>query len=380
MATSKWFGFAVCLLLLTASLPASAGLLYSSVKSTASGYGLQPRPANISVCFYGNATTVRAARVAQIQAAFTGNTMAAANVVFTGFGACRAPSKSTCGADKHSCDYYWDDIRIALDGTTANGSAVGRQIPASFTDCDDHGYPSSWAMFPDAIDTAGKRACPYNAAVGDDSDTSQTPPVPWLNHPLHEVGGHALGFAHEFLQAGYYNYVGPNGSICSNSTGTPDGASNPSNYVPLTPVDPYSVMMYQVTGCGIDGNYGFGGYSGWDRLSMHIMYPENYRAIEFFGGTVTTVGVPVHITQMWIAQGANSSVIKSPSWSIGGVTSNQASFNGSWNSTGSRTGTLTYQDFLGRTFQGSIEVRVYQDNATLAGAVIVPSASALVML
>jgi hypothetical protein len=357
--------------------PAAAGILSSVVNSSSPAYGLQPRPTGLSVCFYGDATTVRAARVAQIRDALVGNTQAAANIVFTGFGACAAPTTGTCGSPPHSCKQYPGDIRIALDGTTASGSVVTRQIPASYSDCADHGAPSSWAVSPNVVDNPGYRACPYNAAVGDDADTSQTPPVPWLNHPLHEVGGHSLGFAHEFLQAGYYNFAGPTGTVCSNSTSPPDAALHPGSYVSLTPADASSVMMYQVLDCGINGNYGFSGYSTWDQLSLHIMYPEADRVAEFFGGTVTTLNVPVKLTQLWIAKGANANVLNSISWSIGGMSSNQPTFSASWSTPGSKTGTLTYTDFLGRVFTTSITVQVYADSAALAGAVVVPSAASL---
>jgi len=335
-----------------------AGIVGSVVNPSSSGYGLMPRPTAISVCFYGDALTSRTARAQEIQGLFTGHTSAAANLVFTGFGTCAAPTTGTCGSPPHACDQYSGDIRIALDGTSIGGTAVQRQIPASFADCDDHGAWSSWSQFPDPIDTSARRACPYTTAIGDDADSYKTPPVPWLNHPLHEAGGHGMGLIHEFEQAGYYNFVGPNGAICSNSLGVPSGSSHPEWYVSLTPADAYSVMMYQQTDCGIDGNYGMSGYSALDKVTLHILYPENVRAAEYVGTTVVPVNTPVHLRQLWFAQGANSDVVSSLLWSIGGTTSSAGDLSATWTTAGTRTGTLTYNDFLGRSYTTSIEVRV----------------------
>ncbi len=340
-----------------AAEPARAGLVGSEVNSGAApSYGLQPRPTQLSVCFYGDALTSRADRVKAITDALRNNTEAAANLRFTGFGTCQAPTTGTCGsgAQAHSCDQYPGDIRIALDGTQIGGVAVTRQIPASFTDCSDHGAWSSWSQFPAWVDQPDHRACPYNAAVGDDADTSVSPPVRWLNHPLHEVGGHAMGFAHEFLQSGYYNFVGPNGSICANSTTPP-----PSGYRGLTPVDAYSVMMYQELSCGIHGNYSQSGYSEWDRLSLHILYPETARVAEYVGTTVVKTGQAVALTSTWQARGAvMANVATQLAWSIGGVSASGGTFSASYATPGARTGTFTFNDFLGRSFSAPIEVRV----------------------
>src|SRR5262245_35514220 len=125
MTKTKWLGLGACWALCVA-MPqsASAGLLYSVVNSSSSGFGLQPRPTSISVCFYGDALTSRATRVAQIRDALTSNTSAVANVVFTGFGTCAAPTIGTCGSPAHNCNQYGGDMRIALDGTKIGATNV----------------------------------------------------------------------------------------------------------------------------------------------------------------------------------------------------------------------------------------------------------------
>jgi hypothetical protein len=338
---------------------AHTAIVSSVVNSSSPGLGLQPRPNNLRVCFYGDALTSRADRVAEISGQLQSWAQAAGNVVLTDLGTCPAPTVGTCGtgSSAHPCSHYGGDVRIALDGTSDANGPVSRQIPASFVDCADHGAPSSWSHFPNFVDDPGHRACPYNSAIGDDADTSQSPSVHWLNHPLHEFG-HALGYQHEFLQAGFLDFVGPNGKTCSTSLGTPDGAAHPANYVSLTPVDDRSVMMYVDSSCDIRGNYAFTGYSSWDQLGLHILYPETQRVAEFTGTTVVVATSQMSLSQLWVAKGADAKVLQSIKWSIGGLVSTQPTFVTTWTIPGLQSGSLTYTDFLGRRYSTSITVNV----------------------
>lgn len=341
--------------------PSEAGIVHSVVSSNHTSYGLQPRPKSLSVCFVGNALTARTDRVNEIRDILKSYFEGAANIKFTGFGTCQPPTTGKCGtgSNEHDCDQYPGDIRIALAGTQVSGTAVTHEIPASETDCDDHGRPHNWAVSPHVVDESGYRACRYNAFIGDNADNSQTPPMHWLNLPLHEIG-HALGFVHEFVQPDYYNAIGPNGSVCSNSLGEPLGRRKPWKFVFLTPVDMASVMMYQDNACGIDGPFGFSGLSPRDRISLHILYPEDSRKAEYIGTTVVKTGQLIKLTADWFARGAHiDNVMNSIKWTEGSIiVSGNPVFMARWSSPGYRTITFEYTDFLGRNFSTQIEVRV----------------------
>src|SRR5205085_1411460 len=95
---------------------------------------------------------------------------------------------------------------------------------------------------------------------------------PYLNHTLHEFG-HALGLAHEHQRA----------DVNANCT-EPNYGGGVTSY--LTPYDRASVMHYQFVSCHIDGNYGISGLSYYDRLAVHVLYPEDQRVAEYAGHTV----------------------------------------------------------------------------------------------
>ena len=352
-----------------------AGITSSEVNSSATGYGLQPRSRAISVCFVGDALTSRPGRVQEISGILRSHFESAGDIHFDGFlnaghtfPACSAPQNGTCGSDP--CNRYPEDIRIAIDGTQDNGIPIPRQIPNTAIHCIDKGGPSSWGVSPWNVDKPEYRACQYNVFIGDDQDTSVTPPVFWTNHVLHEVG-HALGLVHEFNQAGYHNYRGPNGIICDNSKSIPGAADNPDDFIALTPVDPASVMMYQDSSCGIDGNYSHAGLSALDRLSLQILYPSPERIAEYMGTTVVRVNEKVRLHASLYLRGANmDQAITGMQWSIGGLRSSSPIFEGLWSQPGTQKGVFTYKDFLGREFSTRIRIRVLSPNnfTSLIGA------------
>jgi len=358
---ARWPLRLLLLVLVGLPVPSFAGTVYALVKESAYGFGLQPRPDGVSVCFVGDALTARPDRVAEVTAAFA-RIEGAVNLRFTGFTACAPKKKGICvdtEGQASQCEMYPEDIRIVLDGTTFDGITTNRQIPSSYSDCLDLGAYSSWAHFPHIVDHPGYRACPWNAAIGDDSDPSTTPPTRYLDHPLHEIG-HALGLAHEFLHEEYFKVEGPNGSICSSSSGTPYGVVNPGWIVELTHVDLKSVMLYHDTSCDVAGNYGFNGYSMQDRLALHILYPEPVLTAELFGRTVVRAGEMVPLRMVWNNRGARiGTVTKWIKWNVGGRTSTQDVFvSDEFKTPGTYPASLEYEDFLGRVFSLDFTVEV----------------------
>jgi hypothetical protein len=321
--------------------------------------------------------TTRLPRTSEISRIIRDQFEAAANIRFSGFlessgtfPQCSAPQLGMCGTNP--CNQYSEDIRIAIPCTTDGSVPVTRMIPASETNCTDRGQPASWGAPPWNIDLAGNRACRYNVFIGDDPDTTCPPAAaPWRNHVLHEVG-HALGLVHEFLQADYFDFRGPNGAICANSQTQPDGAVNPANYASLTFADSASVMMYQEVSCGIDGNYSNEGLSALDRTSLHILYPESDRVAEYTGTTVVRTGETVRLRSVLELRGARvGQAVTNLLWYIGDQIGTASIFEASWDTPGVRTGTFTYQDFLGRNFATGVEVRVLtaEDFSATMGAI-----------
>jgi len=179
--------------------------------------------------------------------------------------------------------------------------------------------------------------------LGDDPGNA----TPYLNHTLHEFG-HALGLAHE------HQRTDATSAICKASG---FGGSISTGF--LTPYDRDSVMNYQFLSCGINGNYAYTGLSDWDRLGVHILYPESVQVAEFVGTTVVRTTDPIVLNSAWGARGANLSFVASNfQWMISG---NLVSSSSDLNTTlpaGNYTLQFSHSDFLGRnyTYQGPIRV------------------------
>ena len=148
------------------------------------------------------------------------------------------------------------------------------------TGCPQDKVASSWSNPPDELEV--KRSCQYNLALGDDGDATGTP---YLNHTLHEFG-HALGLVHEHART-------DENAQCVPAT---DGEYHALSSGFITPYDKDSVMHYwwpksTLPNCQQTGsNYSQAGFTGYDKLAVHIMYPEDGRAVEFLGNTVVRTG------------------------------------------------------------------------------------------
>jgi hypothetical protein len=242
------------------------------------------RSRDVTVCFAGNAVTARPARVREIVGHLQ-RYQYAANVKFKALSGkslaeeagptgnlnalgCPAPTQQPNGTDS-----YAGDVRVALWSTNVDLNPPG-MVPG--VGCTQPKVASSWSNPPDELEL--KRACQYNLVLGDDADSTGTP---YLNHTLHEFG-HALGLVHEHAR------TDENAQCVPASSDEYHAAS--SGFI--TPYDKNSVMHYwwsaaTIPNCQHTGtNYSQAGLTGFDALAVHIMYPEDIRAVEFYGDTV----------------------------------------------------------------------------------------------
>jgi hypothetical protein len=309
------------------------------------------RSRDISVCFVGDALNSRAARVQQVLT-YIKEYEYAANIHFNSTGTC-APATTQPNGN----DFFAGDVRVVLpnvNGTTVagwqgvggtgpvpgKGCAIFRDANGNYTN-ENNGW-GSWSNAPDDLEKY--RSCLYNLKLGDDAGPSG---VPYLNHTLHEFG-HALGLAHEHER----NDVDP--------TCTASGYGGSANSGFITPYDRNSVMHYQFTACGINGNYGYSGLSTWDQLAVHILYPEDDRAAEYVGTTVVRTTDTITLVSAWQARGANMSFVASDfAWTVAGsVRSTSPSLTLQLPNPGNYSLHLSHKDFLGRTYSTSSTLRV----------------------
>src|SRR5262249_49317239 len=127
----------------------------------------------------------------------------------------------------------------------------------------------------------------------------------------------------------------------------------------LTPYDRYSVMHYMFATCGINGNYDYTGLSTWDRLGVHVLYPEDGNPAEYVGTIVVRTTESLHLTSAWKVRGVNLDFATSTfQWIVDG---NVASTNPDLVETlpaGDHPFQFSHHDFLGRnySYQGTIHV------------------------
>ncbi|MBI5030054.1 MAG: hypothetical protein HZB51_05970 [Chloroflexi bacterium] len=305
------------------------------------------RSKTISVCFVGTAVTTRLNRVQEILTDLK-EFEYAANIRFNYLGAC--PSSVP---QQNGNDYFDGDIRVVLSnvGYTLGSNAVpGIGCPMT-------SQPnSSWSNAPD--DLAANRPCVYNLRLGDDNGNLRGGPPnssPWLNHTLHEFG-HALGLSHEHART-------DENASCVPST---DGAYHTASGGFITPYDKDSVMHYQFTSASTPlcvqtgSNYSDAGFTNYDKLALHIMYPEDVRVAEYVGTTVIPAGSVLRLQSAWKARGANMSYAASNFvWQLNGVTeSTTPDLIKTMNTPGTYTLSLTHTDFLGRSYSATGTVRV----------------------
>lgn len=254
--------------------------------------GVQDGP-DITVCFAGDAVANRPARVREVITHIQ-ELEYAANIRFMTMANTRASDEIKPGRNlttlacppptqNGNVQSYAGDIRVALYGAglpmDPPGMVPGAGCPQPLVD-------GSWSNPP--IDLEDHRSCQYNLKLGDDGENG----LPYLNHTLHEFG-HALGLAHE------HQRTDANAGCTEKGYGT--GLSGGF----LTPYDRDSVMHYKFNSCGINGNYDYTGLSAWDRLALHILYPEDNQVAEFVGTTVIRESQLLSLQSAWLARGAN---------------------------------------------------------------------------
>lgn len=332
---------------LLGALPAQASLYWQA--------GV--RGSTPSVCFVGNALTARPQRVQQVLD-YLQDFERAANIRFNYLGTCPASLVQSNGND-----WFGGDIRVVIPGTSVSGlgRVPGNGCPMFIENGVYNGENDTWGSWSNApIDLATHRGCQYNLKLGDDADAVG---VPWKDHTLHEFG-HALGLSHEHER----NDV--NFNLCS-ASGYGGGATGGH----LTPYDRYSVMHYEFLSCGIHGNYGHAGLSTWDRLAVHILYPEPVRIAELTGRTVIRTTEPLQLASDWGARGANLSVVASSfSWTLSGITYSSSSALSTWLGAGTYPLRFSHSDFLGRTYSYSGTVKVLTP-ADYAKQIVTPVAA-----
>lgn len=347
---------ALAALLLQAALPASAALYwFKSVRSK-----------TISVCFVGTAVTGRPDRVQQILTHIK-EFEYAANIRFNYWGQCPASVPQPNGND-----YYDGDIRVMIANVGiawTTGAVLGNGCPMT-------SQPGgSWSNGPD--DLQPNRPCLYNLRLGDDDINLRTGlhnGTPWLNLTLHEFG-HAMGLSHEHARA-------DENAGCVPATNNEYHTAN-TGY--MTPYDKDSVMHYQFTvaetpTCVQTGsNYSDQGFTNYDKLALHIMYPEDIHVAEYVGTTVVQTGSTLQLQSAWKARGANMGFVAGNFvWTLDAVTeSTTPDLIKTVNTPGAYALSLTHTDFLGRTYSSSGKVRVLTPSAynqQIAGPVAARSA------
>jgi hypothetical protein len=342
------------------------------------------RDKQISVCFAGNAVSVRPDRVREIVGHLQ-HFEYAANIQFMTTAGTRARDEVQPGGniDRLACpgptwvdgkDYYDGDIRVALWHTDVPVDPPG-MVPG--VGCTQAKVGSSWSNPPDELDL--KRPCQYNLKLGDDDldlKTGQHTGTPWLNHTLHEFG-HALGLSHEHARA-------DENAGCVPSTHDEYHVAT-NGY--MTPYDKDSVMHYvftpaEVPSCVQSGsNYSNDGLTAYDRLALHILYPEDVRVAEFVGTTVIRAGETLNLTSAWKARGANMNFVASNYvWKLNSSTlSTSPDLAITLNTPGEYTLEFSYTDFLGRAYSYTGPVRVL-DPADYEAQIVAPVAAQLPLL
>ncbi len=339
------------------------------------------RSKNITVCFAGDAVDVRANRVQEIVTHLQ-QFEYVANIRFLTIDGTPIQEAASQGGDiqKLACpaptwvdskSYYDGDIRVALWNTNVPVDPPGT-VPG--TGCTVALVGSSWSGSPN--DLPLNRPCQYNLKLGDDDlDMTVGKPgvhtgTPWLNHTLHEFG-HALGLSHEHVR------IDENAQCVPSSA---DGYHTASTGY-ITPYDKNSIMHYrfwpsEVPQCsGQTGtNYSNDGLTAYDKLALHIMYPEDVRVAEFTGNTVVKAGEPVVLHSAWTQRGATSFAITNFQWRVDGFLWSTSDTLNSTFSPGNHTLQFSYTDFLERNYSYTGQVQVLSNeayNAQIAGIVAV---------
>lgn len=337
-------------------LAAVAGLSANASASLYWNRGVRGK--QISVCFVGDAVTSRPARVQQVMT-YLKEYEYAVNVKFFLNGTCPAPTPQPNGND-----FYAGDIRVVLPYTSVSGTGMvpGKGCQMFIENGKYNGKNDGWGSWSNSPDEAQTTTqCLYNLKLGDDPWNA----TPYLNHTLHEFG-HALGLAHE------HERTDVDKLIC-----TADGFGGGASSGFLTPYDRYSVMHYMFASCGIKGNYDYTGLSTWDRLGVHILYPEDGNPAEYVGTIVVRTTESVHLTSAWKIRGANLDFAASNfEWIVDSAVASTSPDFVNTLPAGDHPFRFTHRDFLGRsyTYQGTINIMSPAAYNTWAAAIVVAAA------
>ena len=301
------------------------------------------RSKSISVCFVGDAVTSRPQRVQEVMK-YIKEFEYAVNVRFSQVPiSCPAPTSRSGGGDQ-----FEGDIRVLLPFTSApwNGPVPGVGCPM-FRDAagNYNGGNEGWGSWSNAPnDLPVNRACLYNLKLGDDGAGG----VPYLNHALHEFG-HALGMRHEHERNDVDRTLG-----CTEPNFGGDASSGF-----LTRYDRLSVMNYMFPSCGINGNYDYTGLSELDRLSFHILYPEDNLVAEFVGTTVVPNPHHIILQSAWAVRGADIGFTTTDfEWRVSGSVRSTSTVLDVQLAEGTYNLRFSHKDFLGRSYSYTGIIRV----------------------
>jgi hypothetical protein len=307
-----------------------------------------------TLCFVGDALTSRPERVAAILDTIK-DFEAAGNLRFKYIGSC-PPSKPKADGT----DVFDGDIRIVLARTNVD---LAPHKPPPGKGCGQNPVGSGdWGASPNSRSTDW-RSCLYNVKL-----TVERPSrgKPYRNQILHEIG-HAIGLSHE------HERVDVDFTLCHERY----FGGSLTGYV--TTYDSYSVMHYEFLPCGIDGNYSYSGLSEKDRLSVHILYPENDRIASFLGMTVVRENEPFWLTAEWKARGAYMpNVVKSAHWTVDGKTVSEKPDLLITLPAGVHSFVYTFRDFLDRDYVQQGTLRVLSD-ADFLNRIVAPVAATSVL-
>ncbi len=134
----------------------------------------------------------------------------------------------------------------------------------------------------------------------------------------------------------------------------------------LTPYDNKSVMHYTFPALYpyAPGNYANTGLSEYDRLSVHLLYPEEGLVAELAGNRVIKTGQAIHHNLVLALRGAViNKVLKQIIWKVDGVQrSTSQALHLTLTGLGNHILELRYTDFLDRTFYYKTNILVLSDS------------------
>lgn len=140
----------------------------------------------------------------------------------------------------------------------------------------------------------------------------------------------------------------------------------------LTAYDRKSVMHYKYVDPGINGNYDDTGLSDLDRLSAHILYPEDARVAEFVGTTVVPSTGRVVLRSAWGVRGGDLPFTATNfEWKVANTTRSTGPVLDVQLLEGTYELRFAYSDFLGRAYSYAGTIRVLNPAAYAAQAAAV---------